>query len=181
MTTTPMTTAITMAPAIYAVRLRPLHIEPDRSPSAFGAAVCGPTPRANSVPELERKPAFWRFLVNDVEPVLRDVPAVVVGDLNTGLHYRDEPGATLVCAAEMAEFETRGWRDGWISRNPLARPPATWWSPQAKTPYRLDHALVSPASPRLRHVDYPERLDNGTPFVGPGGLSDHLPLVIDLP
>jgi exodeoxyribonuclease III len=134
-----------------------------------------------SEPPRERKPSFWRFLLDEVEPVLRDVPAVVIGDLNTGLHYRDEPGATLVCAAEMAEFEERGWRDGWISRNPLARPPATWWSPQAKTPYRLDHALVSPASPRLRHVDYPERLDDGTPFAGPGGLSDHLPLLSDLP
>jgi exonuclease III len=134
-----------------------------------------------SEPPRERKPAFWRFMLDEVEPAIREVPAVVVGDLNTGLHYRDEPGATFVCAAEMAEFEKRGWHDGWISRNPSARPPATWWSPQARKPYRLDHSLMSPASPRVRHVDYPERLDDGTRLAGSSGLSDHLPLLIDLP
>lgn len=132
-------------------------------------------------PPRIRKQAFWRFLLDEVEPVLRSSPALVVGDLNTGLHYRDEPGATFVCALEMAEFEVRGWRDGWIAGHRSARPPATWWSPQLNTPYRLDHALLSPVSSRAVAVDYPEHLPDGTPIVGPGGLSDHLPLVVDLP
>lgn len=134
-----------------------------------------------SEPDSSRKQDFWQFLLDVAEPALRSAPAVLIGDLNTGMHYRDEPGATFACSEALVELEHRGWTDAWISRNPQKRPPASWWSPGHRTPYRLDHALLSPASRRATCVDYPTSLDSGALLGGKDALSDHTPLVLTLP
>jgi len=127
-----------------------------------------------------RKEEFWQFLLDTAEPVMRTVPTLLIGDLNTGLHYRDEPGATLDCSDAMVELERRGWTDAWVQRNREKRPPASWWSPGHKTPFRLDHALLSPVASRARAVDYPTHLNGDRPLCGKGALSDHAPLVVTL-
>jgi len=45
-----------------------------------------------------RKHDYWTYLIETLCPELLGGRAVILGDLNTGLHYRDEPGATLYCA-----------------------------------------------------------------------------------
>ena len=83
---------------------------------------------------------------------------LLTGDLNTGLHYRDQPGADFECADLMAEFESRGWRDAWIERNRDQRPPISFMT-TAKIGIRLDYAYLSPKAPRARDVDYVEVLN----------------------
>jgi exonuclease III len=111
---------------------------------------------------------------------MRTVPTLLIGDLNTGLHYRDEPGATFDCSEAMVELQQRGWTDAWIEQGRGKRPPASWWSPGYKTPYRLDHALLSPVSSRATTVEYPTHLDGDRMLCGRGALSDHTPLVVTL-
>ena len=129
-----------------------------------------------------RKADFWSYLLWEMEPALHACPAMLCGDLNTGLHYRDELGATFECAEHLATLYERGWRDAWIERNRRSRPPASWCSPQAAhNPYRLDHAILSPASPKAKTVAYVTDLAHGRAMSGPGQLSDHAAIVIDLP
>jgi exodeoxyribonuclease III len=126
----------------------------------------------------DRKQRFWSFILATWAEQVAG-PALLCGDLNTGLWYRDEPGATLCCHDQHAALEHAGWRDAWIERNRQARPPATWFSPTGNG-FRLDHALLSPNAPRSRRVDYPREIGDAS-VLGRGGLSDHLPLVISLP
>jgi exodeoxyribonuclease III len=129
--------------------------------------------------ESDRKQRFWNFLVDTWAPAVEGKAAVLTGDLNTGLHYRDEEGATLVCAERMQQLESAGWRDAWVERSPKLRPPASWWSPGYNNPFRLDHALLSPDAPKAKRVDYLTSLDDEL-LCGTGGCSDHTPLVVDL-
>lgn len=128
--------------------------------------------------KANRKEKYWQFLVEQAGPVLAQRKCLITGDLNTGLHYRDELGATLVCANHMQALFEAGWRDAWVERNPRQRPPGTWIS-NTGNPFRLDHAFLSPAAPKAR-VDYPLTIGTETVW-GRGGLSDHLPVVVRLP
>ena len=130
-------------------------------------------------PENDRKQRFWRYLVEQWAPTVSGSPALLCGDFNTGLHYRDELGATFECAEQLEAMYHAGWRDAWIERNQKSRPPATWFSPKYDNPFRLDHALLSPMSKRARHVNYPEGV-SGQQVLGAHGLSDHRPIVITL-
>jgi exodeoxyribonuclease III len=119
------------------------------------------------------------YLVEEWAPTVSGSPALLCGDFNTGLHYRDELGATFECAEQLAALYDAGWRDAWLERNRQSRPPATWFSPGYDNPFRLDHALLSPASKRARAVDYPSSI-GGHQVLGTDGLSDHVPVVITL-
>jgi exonuclease III len=127
-----------------------------------------------------RKEDYWRFVLAELDPALRDRPSLLIGDLNTGVHYRDELGATFSYHQDFRELEERGWRDAWTERQPRGRPPGSWWSPRYNNPFRLDHALLSPAAPRSRTAEYPTELADGTRLCGTGTLSDHAPVVITL-
>jgi exonuclease III len=128
--------------------------------------------------DTDRKRRYWDFIVNSWAPRTAQ-PALLCGDLNTGLHYRDELGATLQCHDRHSQLEASGWRDAWIERNPRRRPPGTWFSPKYDNPFRLDHAILSPTAPRARRTDYPATIA-GQAVLGQGGLSDHLPVVVQL-
>lgn len=127
----------------------------------------------------DRKASFWNYIVDEWAPSVGDEPALLCGDLNTGLHYRDELGATFTCSDQMESLYRGGWRDGWIERNRSSRPPATWYSPGYDNPFRLDHAILSPTAKRAQEVEYPTQIGDDQ-VLGPGGLSDHLPLVVTL-
>lgn len=133
------------------------------------------------------KEGYWRFLVSEFAPALADRPTLLVGDLNTGLHFIDEQGASLVCAEDMAALRDSGWVDVWHDLHPNDRPPPTWWY-NADNAFRLDHAFLSPGSPRAIQIGYPNEI-NGVPTTRAGApktaderppLSDHVPVVVDL-
>lgn len=125
-----------------------------------------------------RKQKFWDFLADEAAPKLVGRKAMLIGDLNTGLHYRDELGATLHCSEQFQTLLDAGWVDAWVDRNRKERPPGTWISNDGN-PFRLDHALVSPMAGRAKSVAYPAEL-NGEPVFGENRLSDHLPVVVEL-
>lgn len=129
----------------------------------------------------QRKLDFWRHLVEVAGPTMKDLPAVIVGDLNTGLHEIDEPGRDFVCADDMARLYESGWRDAWAECQPGVRPPGTWWS-HVGNPFRLDHAILSPAAPKGATVRYDQQVAGiGHPGFGWRNLSDHAALILDLP
>lgn len=138
-------------------------------------------PGADRATNSARKRNFWHHLLTTVDPAMRDNKSIIIGDLNTGLPYRDELGRTFVCSDDMAELEHRGWRDAWTERHPTRRPPASWWSPGYGNPFRLDHALLSPGAPAARSVKYLEHLAGIGRNVGGACLSDHAALLIELP
>lgn len=110
----------------------------------------------------DRKQRYWQFLVDGAAPTLVDKRAVVIGDLNTGLHHRDELRATLKCHEHMSALEASGWRDAWGELHPDERPPGSWFSPKYGNPFRLDHALLSPAAPQALSISYRTGLSDGT-------------------
>lgn len=77
----------------------------------------------------------------------------------------------------MESLESRGWRDAWIERNRSTRPPGTRFSPNGGNPFRLDHAILSPAAKRAKSVDYPDMVGDRSVLEAPN-VSDHLPLTI---
>jgi exodeoxyribonuclease-3 len=117
----------------------------------------------DKLPFLERLvglPARWRR-----------GPALLVGDLNTGRHHVDEPGAIFVGTAFLDRLEAQGWRDGFRRIHGAARE-YTWYSHRGNG-YRLDHAYATPAmAGRLRDVRYGHR-------ERAAGLSDHAPMIVD--
>ncbi len=109
----------------------------------IGAALVPGSSSANAAKER-----FWKFLVEKWEPSVRSTPAILMGDLNIGLHYRDELGATFTCSEYMQQLDDASWTDGWIAKNRGKRPPGTWLSPKGRNPFRLDHAIFSPSTPK---------------------------------
>ncbi len=132
-----------------------------------------------SEPGKDRKKRFWEFLLSEWAPTVSGRPALLIGDLNTGKHYRDELGATFTCSEYLDHFEALGWRDAWIERNARTRPPATWTSSNGGNPFRLDHALVSASMPKPKAIEYPE-IVGSVPIFGSPRISDHLPVTITL-
>jgi len=139
-------------------------------------------------PERRRmKEGFWKFLVSQFAPASADRPTLLIGDLNTGLHFIDEKGESLVCAEDMAALRDAGWIDVWHNLYPNDRPPPTWWY-NSDNALRLDHAFLSPSSPPAIGIQYPNEI-NGVPTTRAGvpkaanerpPLSDHVPVVVDL-
>jgi len=89
----------------------------------------------------EKKP-FWEYLVSSVKD-RENHRHIIIGDVNTGLHYLDENEATLYFPEYITQLAELGWHDAWRYQNPKARD-ATWIS-QKGNPFRLDHAFLSPA------------------------------------
>ncbi len=122
-----------------------------------------------------RKSAAWHALLAEAA-VRRGAAHAVLGDLNTGRHRLDEPGATFTCTALLGRLRTLGYRDAWADRAEIepSRGRAFSWVSHAGTGFRLDHAWCSEAlSGSVAGVEY---------LHGPRlrGLSDHAALVVDL-
>jgi len=126
------------------------------------------------IPEVRRsskKPAAWRYLLDRARE-LRDAPAVVLGDLNTGRHRLDEEGRTFTCTALLGQLETMGYADAWRLLHPEIKE-FTWFSHEGGG-FRIDHAHISrPLIPRLRAARYSHAEREGK-------LSDHSTLIVDL-
>ena len=124
------------------------------------------------MPNLLAKVPYWEAVVASLALRL-DGHALAIGDFNTCRAYVDEPGAIDRCAHFMDRVAELGFCDLWRHRYPEGRE-FSWYSHRGNG-FRIDHAFLSPAlARRAKAIRYSheERL---------AGLSDHSPLILDLP
>lgn len=124
------------------------------------------------MPNLLAKVPYWEAVVASLALRL-DGHALAIGDFNTCRAYVDEPGAIDKCAYFMDRIAELGFCDLWRHRYPEGRE-FSWYSHRGNG-FRIDHAFLSPAlAKRAKAIRYShdERL---------AGLSDHSPLILDLP
>jgi exodeoxyribonuclease III len=124
------------------------------------------------MPNLLAKVPYWEAVVASLATRI-DGHALAIGDFNTCRAYVDEPGAIDKCAYFMDHVAALGFCDLWRHRYPEGRE-FSWYSHRGNG-FRIDHAFLSPAlAKRAGPVRYShdERL---------AGLSDHSPLILDLP
>ena len=116
------------------------------------------------------KASLFDFLLS--RPRSLGESCLVIGDMNTGLHNIDEPGATFACSDRFALMEQRGYVDLWRRcHGPNARE-VSWISPRG-VGYRIDHAFASePVAARVGRCEY----DHSSR----GDLTDHSALIVEL-
>ncbi|MBV9202579.1 MAG: endonuclease/exonuclease/phosphatase family protein [Alphaproteobacteria bacterium] len=123
------------------------------------------------MPNLLAKIPYWEELIKTMRE--SGAPALAVGDFNTCRPYLDEEGAIDRTAFYMDRIAEIGFCDLWSRRNPELRE-YSWFSTRGNG-FRIDHAFLSDAlaaqAGPIRY-SHEERL---------AGLSDHSPLILDLP
>lgn len=98
--------------------------------------------------------------------------AVLIGDFNTGLHFKDETGATFTAADRFAGMSEIGWVDAWRHFYGDDGFEPSWLSPHGNG-FRLDHAFVSTdLIGRIKSCRY----DHATRPL----LTDHSALILDI-
>jgi exodeoxyribonuclease-3 len=119
--------------------------------------------------QLKAKLPLFEYLLSCPKELLG--PAVLIGDINTGLHYADEVGATFYCADEFRRLSDIGWVDAWRLMHGNARDFS--WQSSAGNGFRIDHAFVT--------ADLSERITSAAYDHTPrAGLTDHAALTIQL-
>jgi exodeoxyribonuclease-3 len=124
------------------------------------------------MPNLLAKVPYWEAVVASLAARI-DGHALAIGDFNTCRAYIDEPGAIDKCAYFMDRVAALGFCDLWRHRYPEGRE-FSWYSHRGNG-FRIDHAFLSPALARRAgpvRYSHDERVS---------GLSDHSPLLLDLP
>ena len=135
---------------------------------------------------LEQKQAFWDHISISADKLLQR-HAVILGDLNTGLHRVDEEQATFRCAPSFKGLTDSGWTDAFRHLHGDQRA-YSWWS--TRRGFRLDHAFVTPTlAAAVKSAEYIARTpshvlahEGPRPWpkdLGPA-LSDHAALVIEI-
>lgn len=95
----------------------------------------------------------------------------IIGDFNTGLHHKDEKGATFICTAELKSMIESGLVDSWRSRNP-DQVEYSWFS-NVGNGFRIDQVFSNaPADAMIESVCY-DHLPRTTK------LSDHSALIVE--
>ena len=125
-----------------------------------------------SAQDLDVRSSFWASLCSYASSITSvRGRAIIIGDLNTGLEM-DCEGPSYLGDSELRKILGQGWRDVWREYHQKARE-YSWYNSQGKG-YRLDHVLVSPAieTPVWAKYSHQER---------ERGISDHSPLIFDLP
>ena len=124
------------------------------------------------MPNLMAKVPYWEAVVAAMAARIEG-HALAIGDFNTCRAFVDEPGAIDRCAYFLDRVAALGFCDLWRERYPEGRE-YSWYSHRGNG-FRIDHAFLSPALARgagpVRY-SHDERLS---------GLSDHSPLILDLP
>lgn len=150
-------------------RTRPLDRRLEKSHRMLDVAIDGLRLTAVHMPNLREKFPYWEAVIRAGRRRRRE-DALFIGDFNTGKHYLDEPGATFVATEHMARLEHLGFTDVWRRANPAGRE-FTWYSPQAKNGFRLDHAFASPSlsarvtAIRYSHAEREQRLSDHSALV----------------
>lgn len=98
-------------------------------------------------------------------------PALFIGDLNTGRHYRDEQGASFIASECFDRIEATGWFDAWRLHH-LDKREYSWFS-KAQNGFRVDHVFASPLMrTRILAASYDQRPRTE-------GATDHAMLSVD--
>ncbi|HYM71622.1 MAG TPA: endonuclease/exonuclease/phosphatase family protein [Stellaceae bacterium] len=124
------------------------------------------------MPNLREKVPYWEALIARLAGRTGE-PVLAIGDFNTCRAYVDEPGTFDKTAYFIDRVEAIGFCDLWRRRYPDGRE-FSWFSTRGNG-FRIDHAFLSPGlAARAGAVRYShgERL---------AGLSDHSPLIVELP
>jgi len=120
-------------------------------------------------PQAEAKGQLFEWVLDHQE--LLALPALLIGDFNTGVHHVDERGATFHHADKFVSLHDQGWIDLWRKRNPEVKE-FSWFSARANG-FRIDHAFASPIlDARVRSVRYSHG-ERGL------GISDHSILCVE--
>jgi len=130
----------------------------------FGIGVLHIMAAGSSNPPNIAKVRFWNAVIRAAESRF-DEPFLFVGDWNTGAHWIDETGKTLVCADQFLELAEIGWTDLWRHHHPRTTE-HTWFSHWGNG-FRLDHAFATPSLlPRVHSCRYSHAERDA-------GVSDH--------
>jgi exonuclease III len=124
------------------------------------------------MPNMLAKVPYWEAVVAALA-ARAEGHALAIGDFNTCRAYVDEPGAIDRTAYFMDRISEIGFCDLWRQRYPEGRE-FSWYSHRGNG-FRIDHAFLSPGLARRAgpvRYSHDERL---------AGLSDHSPLILDLP
>ncbi|MYF07839.1 MAG: hypothetical protein F4233_08135 [Rhodospirillaceae bacterium] len=117
---------------------------------------------------------LFDFLLS--EPQQFSGPTLIMGDFNTGLHFVDETGATLIAESRFKQLADCGWKDLWRVEHGERREYS--WISNAGNGFRLDHAFARRIKRKVVDCYY----DHGTR--GTGGavpkLSDHSAMIVEL-
>lgn len=89
----------------------------------------------------EKESLFDYFLSG---PIDLQAPSLLLGDINTGRHRMDEPGATFYCADRFERLSDIGWTDAWRHIHGEDAREFSWVS-RVGNGFRIDHAFSSPA------------------------------------
>ncbi|GJM19923.1 MAG: endonuclease [Phycisphaeraceae bacterium] len=165
----------------YPLQVPPTPDDPDIAQRRIDARLLGPdcwitgvhVPDAarSDAHATARKARHFRSLISLARARAADFHAIV-GDLNTGRHHLDEPGAVSTCTPLLGQIATLGYRDAYRELHPAGTERS--WISHAGRGFRLDHALVSaPLAPTIRALEYAHRERRRK-------LSDHAPLTLEL-
>lgn len=122
-------------------------------------------------PLNQRKKRVFDFVQSTCLTVLGP-RGILIGDLNTGMHYLDEMGATFACTQEFDDLLGAGLVDSWRSRNSQARE-YSWFSSRGNG-FRIDHVLCTPEMDTcIDSIAYEHRSREQS-------VSDHSTLVVDI-
>jgi exonuclease III len=124
------------------------------------------------MPNLLAKVPYWEALIACLAAKSSE-KILAIGDFNTCRAYVDEPGAIDRCAYFLDRVAEIGFCDLWRERYPDGRE-FSWYSTRGNG-FRIDHAFLSPALARRAG---PVRYSHDERLIG---LSDHSPLLLDLP
>ncbi len=124
----------------------------------------------HDAPAIARKAAHFRALI-DFSRKKAAASHIITGDLNTGRHRLDEPGATFTCTALLGQLATLGYADAYRTLHPKGRDSS--WQSHVGQGFRLDHTLVSaPLAAGIRRAWYDDSPRHS-------GHSDHAPMVVE--
>lgn len=121
--------------------------------------------------QREAKASLFKFLAEQGYSG-RSEPYFIVGDFNTGLHYKDEQGATFACADEFEQLSNLGYHDSWRKRHPAERV-FSWYSARSNG-FRIDHVFTNIAADAMitrAYYDHEPRNER---------LTDHSALVVEV-
>ena len=118
-------------------------------------------------PQKNQKKNLYRYLINKKT---NNIPHLMMGDFNTGMHYIDEEQATFYCE-DLFRNLLDGWTDLWRSRNKI-KEEYSWYSNQ-KRGFRIDHALGNEILNGLVSDIYYDHSTRNT-------ISDHSALIVKL-
>ncbi len=96
------------------------------------------------LPGEQAKIPYWQAVIQAASAA--DAPDLFIGDFNTGTNDldKDPKGTAYVGPEYMARMTDVGFVDLWRTRHPALRE-YSWFSPQKKNGFRLDHVFGTPA------------------------------------